>query len=170
MDSMYVLLAEDAYVEKTKGGDTTDLWYARLGHVNYHKLKMMMNKSSLRGLPNLDVRSDVICAGCQYGKAHQLSYEESSFRDKIHSYVFGKVKQSSINGMHYMVTFIDDYSRYVCVHFMKEKSETLAKFKEFKLMVESEVGSKIQCLRTDNEGEYISDEFSSYLVQCKIRQ
>ena len=106
---------------------------------------------------------------------NQLPYEESSFRAKqplelIHSGVFGKVKQSSVNGMHYMVTFIDDYSRYVWVYFMKEKSETLAKFKEFKLMVESEVGSKIQCLRTDNGGEYISDEFSSYLVQCKIRR
>ena len=53
---------------------------------------------------------------------------------------------------------------------MKKKSETLAKFKEFKLMVESEVGSKLQCLRTDNGGEYISDEFSSYLVQYKIRR
>ena len=53
---------------------------------------------------------------------------------------------------------------------MKEKSETLEKFKEFKLMVESEVGRKIQCLRTDNGGEYISDEFSSYLVQCNIRR
>ena len=97
MDSMYVLLAEDSYVEKTRSNETTDLWYARLGHVNYHKLKMMMNKFSLRGLPNLDVRSDVICVGCQYGKAHQLSYEESSFRAKqslelIHSDVFGKVK------------------------------------------------------------------------------
>ena len=78
--------------------------------------------------------------------------------------MFGKVKQSSVNGMYYMMIFIDDYSRYVWVYFMKEKSETLAKFKEFKLMVESEVGSKIQCLRTDNGGEYISDEFSSYLV------
>ena len=57
---MYVLLAEDAYVEKTKGGDTTDLWHAWLGHVNYHKLKMMMTKSSLRGLPNLDVHTDVV--------------------------------------------------------------------------------------------------------------
>ena len=37
-------------------------------------------------------------------------------------------------------------------------------------MVESKVGSKIQCLRTDNGGEYISDEFLSYLIQCKIRQ
>ena len=109
---------------------------------------MMMTKSSLRGLPNLDVRTSVVCVGCQYGKAHQLPYEESSFRAKqllelIHSDVFGKVKQSSINGMHYMVTFIDDYSRYVWVYFIKEKSKTLAKFKEFKLMVESKVGSKI---------------------------
>ena len=62
------------------------------------------------------------------------------------------------------MTFIDDYSRYVWVYFMKQKSKTLAKFKEFKLMVESEVGSKIQCLRMDNRGEYIFDEFSSYLV------
>ena len=53
---------------------------------------------------------------------------------------------------------------------MKEKSKTLAKFKEFKLMIESEVGNKIQCLHTDNGGEYISSEFSSYLVQCKIRR
>ena len=79
---MYVLLAEDAYVEKTRSNETTDLWHARLGHVNYHKLKMMMNKSSLRGLPNLDVRTDMVYAGCQYGKAHQLPYEESSFRAK----------------------------------------------------------------------------------------
>ena len=70
MDSICVLLVEDAYVEKTKGGDTTDLWHARLGHVNYHKLKMIMSKSSLRGLPNLNVRTDVVCAGCQYRKAH----------------------------------------------------------------------------------------------------
>ena len=107
-----------------------------------------MNKSALRELPNLDVRNDMVCAGCQFGKAHQLPYEESSFRAKqllelIHSYVFGKVNQSSVNGIHYMVTFIDDYSRYVWVYFMKQKSETLTKFKEFKLMVESEVGSKI---------------------------
>ena len=53
---------------------------------------------------------------------------------------------------------------------MKEKSKTLEKFKEFKLIVEREVGSKIQCLHTDNGGEYIFNEFSSYLDQCKIRR
>ena len=35
-----------------------------------------------------------------------------------------------------MVTFIDDFSRYVWVFFMKEKSETLSKFKEFQMKIE----------------------------------
>ena len=49
------------------------------------------------------------------------------------------------------------------MYFMKEKFEALSKFKEFKEMVEKEVDQKIRCLRTDNRGEYTSDEFSKYL-------
>ncbi|KAG6480986.1 hypothetical protein ZIOFF_057577 [Zingiber officinale] len=74
-----------------------------------------VKKSMLKGLPQLDIRTDTICAGCQYGKAHQLPYQESNFKAKeplelVHSDVFGHVKQSSIGGMRYMVTFIDDFS------------------------------------------------------------
>ncbi|KAL3525256.1 hypothetical protein ACH5RR_013628 [Cinchona calisaya] len=43
--------------------ETVDLWHARLGHVSYHKLKIMMMKSMLKGLPQLDVRDDIVCAG-----------------------------------------------------------------------------------------------------------
>ena len=57
----------------------------------------------------------------------------------IHSDLFVPVKQASINGMHYMVTFIEDFSRYVWVFFMKEKSETLSKCKEFQMKIEKEV-------------------------------
>ena len=35
--------------------------------------------------------------------------------------------------------------------------------------MEGEVGKKIQCLRTDNGGEYTSDEFSEYLREHRIR-
>jgi len=62
-----------------------------------------------------------------------------------------------------MITFIDDFSRYVWVGFTKEKSEAIDKFKEFKNKVESGVGHKIKCLRTDNRGEYTSHEFFEYL-------
>ena len=174
LESVYVMSVESAYVKKARKNETADLWHARLGHVSYHKLKVMMKKTMLMGLPQLDVRTETVCAGCQYGKAHQLPYEDSKFKthaplELVHSDVFGPVKQPSIGGMRYMVTFIDDFSRYVWVFFMKEKSETFEKFKEFKEIVEGEVGKKIQCLRTDNGGEYTSNEFSQYLRECRIR-
>ena len=62
-----------------------------------------------------------------------------------------------------MITFINDYLRYVWVHFMKEKSKALSKFKEFKDTIEKEVNKMIKCLRTDNGGEYTLYEFSKYL-------
>jgi transposase InsO family protein len=174
LESVYVMSAESAYVDKTRKNETTDLWHMRLGHVSYSKLSVMVKKSMLKGLPQLDVRTDTVCAGCQYGKAHQLPYKESKFKAKeplelVHSDVFGPVKQPSIGGMRYTVTFIDDFSRYVWVFFMKEKSDTFSKFKEFRESAEGEVGKKIGCLRTDNGGEYSSSEFSQYLRECRIR-
>ena len=88
---------------------------------------MMVEKSMVASISEVEVRTDTICAGCQYGKAHQLPYQSSKFRAKeplelVHSDVFGPVRQASINGSKYMVTFIDDFSRYVWVLFMKEKS------------------------------------------------
>ena len=129
----------------------------------------------LKGLPQLEVKTDVVCAGCQYGKAHQLPYKESGFKVKkplelIHSDLFGPVKQASISRMRYMVTFIGDYLRYVWIFFMKEKSDMSSKFQEFKMMIEREVGVKICCLRLNNGGEYTSNEFDQYLHECWIRR
>lgn len=166
--------AETAFVDRTRKNKTADLWHARLGHVSYHKLKVMMAKSMLKGLPQLEVRTETVCAGCQYGKAHQLPYDDSKFQAKaplelVHSDVFGPVKQPSVRGLRYMITFIDDFSRYVRVFFMKGKSESFSKFKEFKEVAEAEIGKKIHCLRTDNGGEYMSDEFSQFLQENHIR-
>ena len=150
LESVYVMSAHTAY--KTRKNETADLWHARLGHVGYNRLKVMMKKSMLKGLPNLEIRDNIIYVGCQYGKAHELPYEELNYRaekplELVHSNVFGPVKQSSISGNRYMITFIDDYSRYVWVNFMKEKSEALKKFIHLKEKIEKEVGYKIRCLR-----------------------
>jgi len=173
LESVYVMSAKTTYIDKTRKNETTDLWHLRLSHVRYSKLAVMMKKSMLKGLPQLEVRIDTVCAGCQYGKAHQLLYAESKFKAKkplelVHSDVFGPVKKASISGMRYMVTFIDDFSRYVWVYFQKEKSETFSKFQEFKSAAEAEIGEKICSLRTDNGGEYTSDEFSNYLLEHRI--
>ncbi|XP_060216832.1 uncharacterized protein LOC132644263 [Lycium barbarum] len=70
LQSVYVLLAETAYVEKARRNETADLWHMRLSHISYSKLDVMMKQSMVKGLPHIEVRSDTICADCQYGKAH----------------------------------------------------------------------------------------------------
>ncbi|WJZ96746.1 hypothetical protein VitviT2T_015399 [Vitis vinifera] len=51
LESVYVMSAETAYVDKTRKNETTDLWHMRLSHVSYSKLIVMMKKSMLKGLP-----------------------------------------------------------------------------------------------------------------------
>ncbi|KAE8698166.1 tir-nbs resistance protein [Hibiscus syriacus] len=60
LESIYVMSAESAYVDRTRKNETSDLWHMRLGHVSYSKLSVMVKKSMLKGLPQLDVRTDTI--------------------------------------------------------------------------------------------------------------
>ncbi|KAK1413456.1 hypothetical protein QVD17_35229 [Tagetes erecta] len=174
-DTVYVLSAESAYVNKAKTNQTAELWHARLSHVGYDRLELMMKKELVRGLPTFEINRQVVCAGCQYGKAHQQPFEDSTYKataplEMIHSDVFGPVSHPSISGLRYMVTFIDDFSRYTWVEFMKEKSEVFEKFKLFKLEAERMTGYKIKCLRSDNGGEYLARAFDTYLKENKIRR
>ena len=137
------------------------------------QLKIMMHKSMLKGLPQFKIQHDTLCAGCQYGKTHQLPYKESKFRPReplelVHSDVLGKIQQKSTSGYQYLITFIDDSSWYVWVYSLKHKDEAFEKFRKFKDTVERELGRKIKCLHTDNIEEYTSNEFNNYLKECNI--
>ncbi|KAL3498214.1 hypothetical protein ACH5RR_040946 [Cinchona calisaya] len=61
LETVYVMSAQETYVDKARKNGTADLWHARLGHVSYHKLKIMMMKSMMKGLPQLDVQDDMVC-------------------------------------------------------------------------------------------------------------
>ncbi|CAM8964429.1 unnamed protein product [Rhodiola kirilowii] len=64
----------------------------------------------------------------------------------------------------YFVSFIDDYSRMTWVFMMRHKSEAFNKFKQWKTLVENQIGKKIKRLRTDNGLEFCSSEFNEF---CK---
>ena len=55
------------------------------------------------------------------------------------------------------------------VYFLKNKSDVFETFKKWKAMVETEIGLKVKCLRSDNGGEYIDGGFSEYCAAQGIR-
>ena len=68
-------------------------------------------------------------------------------------------KVASLEGKHYYVTFLDDYSRQVWVYTMRHKDEGLDVFLKWKKLIETQTGCKIKRLRSNNGGEYKSDPF-----------
>ena len=65
---------------------------------------------------------------------------------------------------------IDDFTRMVWVTFLREKSKSFDKFKVFKALVENESGHKIKCLRSDNGGEFTSNESNQFCESHGIQR
>ena len=59
-----------------------------------------------------------------------------------------------MHGQKYLITFIDDYSRYMYVYLLHNKYEALDAFKVFKDEVENQCGKQIQIVKSDRGGEY----------------
>ena len=45
---------QDAYKDKTGKNERVKLWHERLGRLSYHKLKGMVQKSMVKGVPQLE--------------------------------------------------------------------------------------------------------------------
>jgi transposase InsO family protein len=74
----------------------------------------------------------------------------------IHSDLAGLIQESSIQGAHYIATFIDDYSKYGVVYFLHMKDQCVAAFKKFLAWAENQTLDKLLALHSDCEGEYLT--------------
>ena len=56
----------------------------------------------------------------------------------------------------YILTFIDDLSRFTCVYLLNNKNIVFENFKEFRELVEKQHGWHRKCLRSENGRESVS--------------
>ena len=90
------------------------------------------------------------------------SYRARAPLELVHTDICGPMQTPSLGGSIYFLTFIDDFSRKTWIYFLKQKSETFEKFKEFKTLVEKQSGLYIKVLQFDRAGEFNSNEFLKF--------
>jgi hypothetical protein len=100
-----------------------------------------------------------LCHDYCIAKAHRLSFFSSSSISSsplhvVHSDVWGPSLIVSSNGFHYYLLFVDDYSKFTWIYFMKNKSEVPHLFSLFKSQVENLLDTIIKIQRTDGGTEY----------------
>jgi transposase InsO family protein len=168
-----IFQAAGALTCSTSSRDLCEIWHRRMGHLHHGALRILRDITT--GLPDFSIEQYDVCRGCAMGKYAKAPFPASDSRstgilDLIHSDVSGRMSSPSLSGYLYHVLFIDDYSRKTWIYFLKTKGEVFKRFQEFKALVENQTGKKIRCLRSDNGGEYTSNDFDDYCVRKGIQR
>jgi transposase InsO family protein len=88
------------------------IWHRRMGHLGIESLKQL--KGLVDGIVCENKLELPLCKGCVD--------------------VCGPMKNESIGGAKYFLTFIDDKTRKMFVYFLKSKDQVFAKFQDFKAL------------------------------------
>jgi hypothetical protein len=143
-----------------------DIWHKRLGHCSKNAIRHLSTATS--NFPAITVpETSPPCRGCLLGKATQRSFPPSKDRgskplDLVHTDL-AEFPTLSRHQNKWMITFIDDYSSFGCIMFLKRKSDAIDRIKDWLAWAENQSDLKLKRLRSDRGGEYISQDLSTFL-------
>lgn len=150
------------------------LWHRRLGHRHPEGVKRIVAEDLGEGLKLRDCGVRSVCTVCCEGKLTRKPFpkasstKSSALLDLIHTDLAGPLEVSTPRGNRYVMTMIDDHSKYTIIYLLKHKSEAFEKIREYVHHVQNKFGRKPKVLRCDGGGEYSSTHLLTYLKENGI--
>ncbi len=148
--------------------DRPDLWHERLGHINKQYIKMMASNGSVKGLPHKPKLVDGVCEVCGVHKHTKVPLPKiatnraTAVFQRLCLDLMGPFKRT-MGGCKYVLTIVDDYSRYTVTYLLKAKSDAEQHIRQFITDTENRLSTKVKTIRSDSGGEFMSNEFKSFL-------
>ena len=156
-------------------------WHKILGHCNKNDILKLEN--IVDGM-KINSKQDFLCEPCILGKQTESISKKPAIRAKyplefVSSDLCGPIDPVSPDGFKYAISFIDNYSGYIFVYFIKQKSDATNCLLKFLADI-SPLG-KVNCLldissdltvkklRSDGGGEYMGNNFKQVLLKNGIK-
>lgn len=147
-------------------------WHHCLSHTSLRNLQDLRRRGEID--VNLDDSEAVMrCEDCVIGKFSRLKnrsrskHKVSGTLDRVHSDLCS-LPSKSYNNSRYFMLFIDEHSHYGVPYFLKSKSQAFSAFKHYVAYAEHETARKLKVIRSENGGEYTSQEWDNYCLQSGI--
>jgi transposase InsO family protein len=146
-------------------------WHRRLAHKHLAGVRKM----EAYGLKIKSCSCSDLCEPCLKGKMTRKSFPKQSENKSTHildlivSDVCGPMPVNSISGYRYFCTFVDEFSCYTHVEFLKEKSEVSDHLINFIESVKTKFHAKPKKFRSDRGGEYFNIKVRDYLKKQGIK-
>ena len=157
------------YTNPNSGAYSVEVWHKILGHCNMSDVFKL--ESVVEGM-KITTKAKLECDTCVQGKMSQYRNRELDRRatsplQLVHSDLAGPITPESKDGHTYAMVFVDDYSGALGVYFLKNKSDAVRATEQF--LADTAPYGIVKRLRSDNGGEYISEEFKSLLLKNHIK-
>jgi hypothetical protein len=115
------------------------IWHKRFGHISDNN---MQNVKEVTDGVLFEGEYEKPCIACARGKLCKKPFTLSQNRatdvlELVHSDLVGPMEVSSVGGMKYII-LVDDCSRKIFVFYLKNKSDVVSKFKNFKAFAENQ--------------------------------
>ncbi|KAI3740497.1 hypothetical protein L2E82_30955 [Cichorium intybus] len=114
--------------------DVSWLWHRRLAHLNFKDLNKLVAMDLVRGMPALKFDNDSLCSACEHGKQTKQRHPT-----------------------------VDDYSRFTCVLFLRNKSDAAEEIINFIKKMELMLNKKVRTVHSDNGSEFKNQTFDGFL-------
>jgi hypothetical protein len=130
-----------------------------LGHVSRKRLSHMSNI-----YPSLTFDHKATCDICHFAKQKQLPFSNSlsiasNKFELLHFDIWDPLSITSVHNYRYFLTILDDYSRFVWIVLLKNKSEVSQHVKNFITLIETQYHITPKIVRTDNGPKFLLNSF-----------
>ena len=148
-------------------GDRLSLWHKRLGHNNIEDLLKLKDHAIELKKKEHDIGN---CETCQLNKSRKLPVPKDSetraedVLEIVHTDILGPIKPEVIDGHRYAIGFVDSFSRYQKVYFLKTRDDAIEKVRQFF----ADIG-KPGTLVCDGADEFNSNEIKQLCIKQGVR-